>query len=241
MHLFIVHPMAQDFEVALKSKFPETSFNAATNEEEIQGPVEKMDILLTSSGISDELIKKASSLEWIHTSTSGIDHLTRLHSLRKETLISSSHGIHGPQVSEMATLSIEHIDFKRAAITVTRTKKQRRRPETLAISKYLAKHLKEYISWADQKKGPLFVGKRGPLTRRGLQQIWLSATRRVGMDEMSIHSARHSMAVHLLKKTRNLRQVQKQLGHASPATTANMYADISFEDMQEGVNGLYDD
>ena len=38
----------------------------------------------------------------------------------------------------------------------------------------------------------------------------------------------------------NLRQVQKQLGHASPATTANMYADISFEDMQEGVNGLYE-
>ena len=47
------------------------------------------------------------------------------------------------------------------------------------------------------------------------------------------------MAVHLLKKTGNLRQVQKQLGHASPATTANMYADISFEDMQNGVTGLY--
>ena len=36
-----------------------------------------------------------------------------------------------------------------------------------------------------------------------------------------------------------LRQVQKQLGHSSPATTANMYADISFEDMQDGLNGLY--
>ena len=58
---------------------------------------------------------------------------------------------------------------------------------------------------------------------------------------MSIHSARHSLAVHLLKKTSNLRHVQKQLGHASPATTANMYADISFEDMQNGVAGLYDD
>jgi len=29
------------------------------------------------------------------------------------------------------------------------------------------------------------------------------------------------------------------LGHASPATTANMYANISFEDMQNGVTGLY--
>jgi len=49
--------------------------------------------------------------------------------------------------------------------------------------------------------------------------------------ELSIHSAGHTIAVHLLKKTGNLRQVQKQLGHASAATTANMYADISFEDM----------
>jgi len=44
------------------------------------------------------------------------------------------------------------------------------------------------------------------------------------------------MAVHLLSKTGNLRMVQKQLCYASPATTANMYADISFEDMQDGLN-----
>ena len=57
--------------------------------------------------------------------------------------------------------------------------------------------------------------------------------------ELSIHSARHTIAVHLLKKTCNLRQVQKQLGHSSPTTTANLYADISFTDMQAGVTGLY--
>ena len=32
--------------------------------------------------------------------------------------------------------------------------------------------------------------------------------------------------------------VQKQLGHASPAATANLYADVRFEDMQEGLPGL---
>ena len=89
-------------------------------------------------------------------------------------------------------------------------------------------------------KGPLFVGSRGVLTSRGLQQIWKVAVKRAGLpDELSIHSARHTIAVQLLKKTGNLRQVQKQLGHASPATTANMYADITFEDMQNGLNGLY--
>jgi site-specific recombinase XerD len=78
------------------------------------------------------------------------------------------------------------------------------------------------------------------MTCRGLQQIWGQAINKSGLPkELSIHSARHSMAVHLLKKTGDLRQVQKQLGHASPATTANMYADISFEDMQNGVTGLY--
>ena len=56
---------------------------------------------------------------------------------------------------------------------------------------------------------------------------------------LSIHSARHTVAVHLLRKTNNLRMVQKQLGRASPATTVNLYADMRFENMQEGLTGLY--
>ncbi len=47
------------------------------------------------------------------------------------------------------------------------------------------------------------------------------------------------MAVHLLKETRNLRQVE-QLGHSSPTTTANMYADVPFQAMGESVDRLYD-
>lgn len=89
-------------------------------------------------------------------------------------------------------------------------------------------------------KGALFVGSRGPLMTHGLQRIWHRAVERANLPkELSIHSARHTMAVHLLKRTGNLRQVQKQLGHSSPATTANLYADVPFEDMQAGVSGLY--
>ena len=47
------------------------------------------------------------------------------------------------------------------------------------------------------------------------------------------------MAIHLLRKTGNLRMVQKQLGHCNPPTTANIYADVTFEDMRDGVDGLY--
>ena len=146
----------------------------------------------------------------------------------------------GLRVSELASLKVKDIDLKRGCITVIRLKRKKKVKETMAIGNSLGKHLKEFIG--DRKSGAFFAGSRGPLTAQGLQCIWREAIKRAGLPkELSIHSARHTIAVHLLKKTGNLRQVQKQLGHASPATTANMYADISFEDMQEGVNGLYED
>jgi integrase len=147
----------------------------------------------------------------------------------------------GLRVSEMVALKIKDVDLKRGCMSVTRRKRKKKVKESLAISKDLVQHLKDYITWTDRKSGALFVGARGPLTAQGLQRIWKASIKRAGLPkELSIHSARHTIAVHLLKKTSNLRQVQKQLGHASPATTANMYADISFEDMQNGVTGLYE-
>lgn len=144
----------------------------------------------------------------------------------------------GLRVSELTAIKIKDIDLKRGFIKVKRLKRKKKVVDSLAISPELIKHLKEYIE--DRTTGKLFIGERGDLTKYGLQQIWKSAIKRASLPkELSIHSARHSMAVHLLKKTGNLRQVQKQLGHASPATTANMYADISFEDMQDGVTNLY--
>ena len=59
--------------------------------------------------------------------------------------------------------------------------------------------------------------------------------------DVTVFDINESIAVHLLRKTGNLRLVQKQLGHASPTTTANMYADVSFEDMQAALNGLYNE
>ena len=147
----------------------------------------------------------------------------------------------GLRVSEMAALKIKDVDLKRSCLSVTRMKRKKKVRESLALGKDLAQHLKDYIAWTDRKSGALFVGSRGSLTTQGLQRIWKRSIKLAGLPrELSIHSARHTIAVHLLRKTSNLRQVQKQLGHASPATTANMYADISFEDMQNGVTGLYE-
>lgn len=161
----------------------------------------------------------------------------------------------GLRVSEIAALNVEDVDLKRGCLSVARLKRRKPVRETLAIGKDLIDHLKTFLTWRSARvsdmdkasrkglaatKGSLFVGCRGPLTAQGLQRIWKAAIKRAGLpEELSIHSARHTIAVALLRRTGNLRQVQKQLGHSSPATTANMYADVPFEDMQSGVTGLY--
>ncbi len=153
----------------------------------------------------------------------------------------------GLRVSELAKLRVGDFDPKRGLVQVPRHKRRTPTREPLAVPPDLVKHLQDFIAWkrlVEEPTGdsdPLFVGKRGPLTVQGLQQLWKRAIRKAGLPkELSIHSARHTLAVQLLSRTKNLRQVQKQLGHTDPATTANMYADVSFREMQAGLTGLYE-
>ena len=153
----------------------------------------------------------------------------------------------GLRVSEIARLTVGDFDAKRGSLRVWRHKRREHVQETIAIPKELVAHLTSFLDWKSlvdqpvEPDAPLFVSKFGPYSVSGLQRVWQKAVKRAGLpSELTIHSARHTLAVHLLKKTKNLRQVQKQLGHQSPVTTANMYADVAFEDMQEGLNGVYD-
>ena len=102
-NLLILEERAKQYEKALKPKFPEVSIHAAATEEEIGDFIEKAEILFTIR-ISDALLKKASRLQWVHAMTTGVDYIINLPSLKKEVLLSSSRGIHGPQMSEMAFL-----------------------------------------------------------------------------------------------------------------------------------------
>jgi integrase len=153
----------------------------------------------------------------------------------------------GLRVSELVRLRVGDVDAKRGSLRITRSKRRQPKEESLAVDADLLTHLREFIAWKDACSQPtgkgdaLFVGKQGPLGVRGLQRVWKRAVNEAGLPgDLSIHAARHTIAVHLLKKTGNLRLVQKQLGHASPTITANLYADIAFEDMQAAVTGLYE-
>ena len=174
----------------------------------------------------------------------------------------------GLRVSEIAQITLVDVDTKRKILTVHRAKKReiipgkfkpgkdgkqipcyKPRPvvESLAISPELSDHLRQYIDnqRPASESDRLWVGKRGPMTKVGLQLLWQGALRRAGLTNgggkalYSIHGARHTLAVCLLRKTGNLRQVQAQLGHSSPVTTANLYAQVTEDDMRAGVTDLY--
>jgi site-specific recombinase XerD len=65
------------------------------------------------------------------------------------------------------------------------------------------------------------------MDRSTLQRAFRLALQASGLRKAAhIHSLRHSYATHLLEQGENLRQVQVNLGHVSPVTTA-IYAHLT--------------
>jgi phosphoglycerate dehydrogenase-like enzyme len=103
MNLLILESKAYETKRRLEPQFPEISIHAAISEAEVGDFIEKTDIILLFL-ISDELIKKAVNLKWIQSMITGVDSILSLPSLGDDVLLTSSRGIHGPQMSEIAFL-----------------------------------------------------------------------------------------------------------------------------------------
>lgn len=104
-NLLILDHNAEKYRELLEPHFPEVSFYTVKNQEEAMGLMEEMHILFAIGRFyDDDLIKKAPKLGWIQSLISGTDTIFAIESLKKEVLITSTRGIHGPQMSEMAFL-----------------------------------------------------------------------------------------------------------------------------------------
>jgi len=117
---------------------------------------------------------------------------------------------------------------------------------TVQITNELKSNLKRFLKWKKERKEPtgyddhIFLGQRGPMTRQAVQQIAKKYLKQLELyeDGKSAHSLRHSYAVEYYRKTRDLRGLQKQLGHQN-ITTTQIYADVTDEDIQENIKGLW--
>jgi integrase/recombinase XerD len=114
------------------------------------------------------------------------------------------------------------------------------------VNESLKKHLKQFLNWkkgrgeAIKEDDYLFVGQRGKWTGQAIQQIVKKYLKQLDLytPGKSVHALRHSYAVELYSKEKNLREVQKQLRHASIQSTL-VYADISDENISEQIKGLW--
>lgn len=104
MYILIAMPDAEDYKKDMENRFPEIPIHAVTSEEGIRHHVEKMDVLVTIYRVADDLLKQAINLKLIQVTTSGVNYLLSRPSLRKDIIVTTCRGIHGPQMSEMAFL-----------------------------------------------------------------------------------------------------------------------------------------
>ena len=101
--LLILDQQAEEYRKALEPSFPELNIRAAIDEAAADPFIEQAEILL-AFGMSEALAQRAARLRWIQSLGTGVDWLLQLPSLGKDVLITSTRGIHGPQMSETALL-----------------------------------------------------------------------------------------------------------------------------------------
>jgi D-2-hydroxyacid dehydrogenase (NADP+) len=103
MNLLIIDDRVEYIKKQIASKFPELTIYAANDENEVGDSIEKADILMAIK-VSDPLLGRGKKLQWIQSMITGVDFFLNSPSLRKEVLLTSSRGIHGPQMSELTLL-----------------------------------------------------------------------------------------------------------------------------------------
>ncbi len=80
-----------------------------------------------------------------------------------------------------------------------------------------AEHVFTYI--AERTRGGRVKGQRYPLTYSGVKTAWRRLRDRAGVIGFRFHDLRHDLATKLLRKTGNLKLVQRTLNHADLKTT----------------------
>jgi integrase len=100
-------------------------------------------------------------------------------------------------------------------------------------------HHKDFVfTYVSRRRDPGKIkGQRYPLTRAGVQTYWKQVRKRSGVVGFRIHDYRHDFATKLLRKTGNVRLVQKALGHASIKTTER-YAHVLESEVSEAIEAV---
>jgi phosphoglycerate dehydrogenase-like enzyme len=105
--VLIVHFDAQPYRERLAPKFPAVEFHTAHHANEANSVVSDIDVIMgLGHHIPPALIAAAPKLKWVQALTTGTETLTVPGVLPPHVVLTSTRGIHGPQMSELAFLNM---------------------------------------------------------------------------------------------------------------------------------------
>jgi site-specific recombinase XerD len=152
----------------------------------------------------------------------------------------------GLRVSEACGLHVGDLYLRdgRADLLVRHGKAGKSR--MVAISERLAEYVRVFLARrvtdgeTIDPESPLFVSERGgPPTRSAVHRVWKAVLSRAGLPTTwGVHATRHSYAVEVYRKTRDLRLTQRLLGHSNVSTTT-VYANLLDQDVRRGVERVW--
>ena len=154
----------------------------------------------------------------------------------------------GLRLREGTELQVGHIDSRRMVIHLRHGKGNKDR--YVPLPQLTLERLREY--WKTHRN-PTWIfpapGRGGihraiattPMPYCNVQDAFRAALKESGIKKRaSVHTLRHSYATHLLEAGVNLRQIQENLGHNSPQTTA-LYTHLTeqaFQQTKDVINKL---
>ncbi len=144
----------------------------------------------------------------------------------------------GLRASELCDLQITdcYIGYSRSELLVRRGKGGKQR--VVKIGPELKRDLRWYMRWKAEQ-GELQPGARLLRSQKtdhlSSSAIWRRRKKYCPLHRL--HDARHTNATVLYEATKDLRLVQKQLGHSRPSITA-IYTDVCDEQAREGIKAM---
>lgn len=101
----IIEQFAEQYRERISAAHPELEILAASDSREVVHRIADVEALFGfGRSFDDRLIQRAQRLAWIQFLSSGTDSLSTLPSVGPGVIVTSTHGVHGPPVSEMAFL-----------------------------------------------------------------------------------------------------------------------------------------
>ncbi|MGB5436885.1 MAG: tyrosine-type recombinase/integrase [Maribacter sp.] len=147
----------------------------------------------------------------------------------------------GLRISELLKLRLEDIDFNAHRIHIMDSKNGAARYVVLA--KLMAKGLKAYIDRYRPEKYLINGHERAkPYSRVSVTKLLARTLDRAGIGKhVTIHSLRHSFAIHFLEQGGNILQLKEQLGHNRLQSTLIYLrvAKAGYKDLRSPLDVLY--